>query len=239
MRQHGEEVVPPAVNLLQRFLDALQLRNVHEHRAAVFPILGGSGLDVHEHRLTAFNLERDVAGFLGPAREDLLEESVKDAAGALGDEEPEPPPHQPGALQFEQARPGEIRLADIAFPAEGKVADRREVIELGVALQSRLQFRPRPLELLVLHLQLDLVHLQLVDEPLCVAGWWLPDLRARGSFPQPILRPAAQLGSVHRRAPALLHEPSSCPTCLRNAASSVLAAVMSMKVITTPSMRLS
>ena len=57
-------------------------------------------------------------------------------------------------------------LLDRPVAIEGQVADRREVVEVGVARQAVLHLVASPLEFLVLQLQLDLVHLQLVDQPL-------------------------------------------------------------------------
>ena len=76
------------------------------------------------------------------------------------------------------------------------------VIEHGVTGEDLLKeypqlgnvpFYPRLPQLLALHLQLDLVDLQFVDEPLRLQfspGWGA----SRRSRSQPILRPAAQFG---------------------------------------------
>jgi len=102
-----------------------------------------------------------------------------------------------------------------------------------------LQLGSRLLQFVVLQLQFDLMNLQFVDETLhllCRMG--TGGLRpARFRF-QSVLRPCPQRRGG--RALPFLHPPASWPDCVaRSVASSVLAAVMSTKVITTPSMRLS
>jgi hypothetical protein len=70
----------------------------------------------------------------------------------------------------------------------------QKIVEVGVVLQLGLRFGAGLPQLLALYLQLDLVDLQFMDEPLHVRL-----CQSRGAFGrnrlQPILRPAAQLGS--------------------------------------------
>src|SRR3990172_1163497 len=112
-----------------------------------------------------------------------------------GNETPEATVHQPGAFPPEQARPGEVHLADGPVAAEGHVAHGRKMVEVFVPFPPRLHLRPRLPHLLVLHLQLDLVHLQLVENPLRFFLRPGRGLLLLARF-QPLFRPAAQLGGI-------------------------------------------
>jgi len=90
-----------------------------------------------------------------------------------------------------QARAGEVHLPDDAVTAQGQVADRRGLVQGGVAGERGLQLDACPPQLLVLHLQLDLVDLQLVQQALAILR------RARHTVAIPgklLLGLAAQLG---------------------------------------------
>ena len=68
------------------------------------------------------------------------------------------------ALHSEEGGGGEVGLQDLAGCVQGEVAHRRKVIEVGVFAAGLLQPGLGQPELLVLHLQLDLVHPEFVDE---------------------------------------------------------------------------
>ena len=87
------------------------------------------------------------------------------AAIGVGQERAESTSHERRALDAEQARPGQVRLADRPVATEREVADRREVVEVRVPLEQALDLAARALKLLVLELELDLVNLELVQEP--------------------------------------------------------------------------
>ncbi len=74
------------------------------------------------------------------------------------------------ALHPEHAGDLEVRLAGGPAGVEHRVAHRGEVEELGVSLHALLDLEPRAQQLLVLHLQLDLVNLELVQQPPSVLG---------------------------------------------------------------------
>ena len=69
--------------------------------------------------------------------------ALKPARSGSANENPKTPTRQPGALHPQQARPGQIHLADRPVAAKGQVAHRGKIVELGVALQPRLHLRPR------------------------------------------------------------------------------------------------
>jgi hypothetical protein len=64
----------------------------------------------------------------------------------------------------------EIDLSDGAGGGEGKIAGRREIVEAGVIIQRHLQFIPGLPQLGVLHLKLNLMDLQFVEQPLRGGG---------------------------------------------------------------------
>ena len=78
------------------------------------------------------------------------------------------PVHQRGADDAQQAGPGQIGFADASLAIEGQVAHRGEIVEIGDLFQHRLQLTARARQFRVLHLQLDLVDLQLIEQPLRV-----------------------------------------------------------------------
>ena len=140
------------------------LGNVGQYGAALTAaVIGGYRLDVHPQWRALLWTDRQIADLFGLALEYFFEKSVEGGAILRGDEEAEARPDQAGALQSQQACPGEIHLADRPVAIECHVADGREVVEVGVTFQPSLQLCPRPLQLLVLQLQLDLVDLQLLE----------------------------------------------------------------------------
>jgi len=79
---------------------------------------------------------------------------------------------------------------------EGNIAHRGKVVKVGVLFQRGLQLLPGQAELIILHLQFDLVDLQLMEEPLrFLLGLGWIQLRHLGA--QPLFRLSAQLGSFH------------------------------------------
>jgi len=82
------------------------------------------------------------------------------------EERGERPADQQGALTSQEAGAGEVGLDDRPAGVEADEAGRREIVELEVAVLQRFRLLPRIDQLIVLHLQFDLVDLQFVDEPL-------------------------------------------------------------------------
>ena len=68
------------------------------------------------------------------------------------------------ALHAEEGGGSEVGLYDPVLPVHGEVAHRRKVIEVGVLAAGLFQPGLGQPELIVLHLQLDLVHPEFVDE---------------------------------------------------------------------------
>ncbi len=110
------------------------------------------------------------------------------------DEGAEWPPDEPLPLDAEQARGREVRFADDAVVAHGEVAHGRQVEEIEIARPRGFKLLLGAAQLLVLHLELDLVDAQLVDG----GGELLEHGRGGRDGGEPaeaLLGPAAQLGS--------------------------------------------
>jgi len=119
----------------------------------------------------------------------------------LRDEQPEAPVYQPGTRDAEQARPGQVHLPDCPLAVEGQVAHGGKVVKFSITRQTRFHRRSRRLEFLVLHFQLDLVHLQFMDQPLgCPFRW-----RNRLTLVQPRFGAAAPFAGIRRLILVLFH----------------------------------
>ncbi len=105
--------------------------------------------------------------FSGPG-EDLFQEGQKDRLARRGHKTRQAPVDEPGPFHAEQGGSRQVHLQDPALFIQGEIADRGEIVEVGVFLQQRLHPVPGFLELGVLHLQFDLVDLQFVEQPLGV-----------------------------------------------------------------------
>jgi hypothetical protein len=77
---------------------------------------------------------------------------------------------QCAARRPQQGRRGEVGFEDHPGLAEGEVAHRRQVVQVEVARPRRLQLELRPAQFFVLHLQLDLMHVQLLHQPVDLVG---------------------------------------------------------------------
>jgi hypothetical protein len=163
--------------------------------------------------LGTFLRQRHFAALFGLAREDFLQEIAEGALVALGDEQTEAPVHQPGALDAEQARAGQVHLPDRPLAVEGQVARRGKVVEVGVLGQER-SARARACW----------------SSSFCISSsiWWTcsswtsravssavpgspaSDLLTLPLFAQPLFGAAAQLGVVRGRVRVLFHGAVSC-----------------------------
>ena len=172
--------------------------------AALPPALGNHGLDVNKERSCLRFQECHLAEFPVLSRKSLCEEGVEDGLVRLGNQNPKAPVQELGALDAKEAGAGEIDGKDGSVSGKVEVARRGEVVEVGVLDQERLRPGARPLEFLVLHLQLDLVDFQFVDEPRRFQCCLLPSA-FRPLALQPLFGAAAQLGGVRGLVLVLLH----------------------------------
>jgi hypothetical protein len=108
--------------------------------------------------------ERQPAGGSLVVLDQVREEPMPAGGVPAGDETGEATPHQALALLAQDRRRGEVRPGDETLGVEGEIPDGREVVEVDVAIVGLLQGELGPPQLLVLHLQLDLVDVQLVEE---------------------------------------------------------------------------
>ena len=110
--------------------------------------------------------------------------------------------NEPGEWLLDQRAPGhtqqgsggEVGLQDQAVIAEGDIADRRQVVEIEIACPHGVQFHLRPPQIFVLHLQLDLVYAQVVQD-LSGVRLGLGHPGHRRLAPQPLFGTAAQLSA--------------------------------------------
>src|SRR5450759_5212945 len=130
-----------------------------------FVVRPGSGA-----RFAADALQPQLAGLrLAGLLEPPLVQVVHIAIGRE-DEGAERLPDEQLPLHAQQEGGGQVGVADDALVAQGEVAHRRQVEELEVLRALLLQLEPGAAQLLVLHLELDLVHAQLVDDSGDVRG---------------------------------------------------------------------
>ena len=91
---------------------------------------------------------------------------------------------EPGTLDPEKGGAGEVGREYFPLAVEGEITDRGKIVKVGVPCQCRIRLVPRLPQFRILHLQLDLVDLQFLDEPLSFPlggrGRWFNLLR-----PQP------------------------------------------------------
>ena len=134
------------------------------------PVVQALGFEVHVLGQPAQAQQLEIGGLFGRARKDPLEEGV--AGGTLiGSKQlADGSPHQLGALDSDQAGPGEIDKLDDAVFGEGEITDRREIVEVGVILQRHLQIVPGLPQLGVLQFEFHLMNLQFVEHPPGVGG---------------------------------------------------------------------
>ena len=87
--------------------------------------------------------------------------------------------HVPGDFRSDKGQPleskqcarGQIGPLDDAVLIQCQIPDRCKFIQFGVAISGILQLNLCMAELFVLHLELDLMHLQFMDQGLKVFEW--------------------------------------------------------------------
>ena len=73
---------------------------------------------------------------------------------------------QVGALAPEQLGRGEIQFVNQPVAVEAEIADRGEVVQLGVVVPRRFQCRLRRAQILILDLEFDLMQVQIMHQSL-------------------------------------------------------------------------
>ena len=94
------------------------------------------------------------------ARKKLFTLLVVEILVILEDEVGERPVEQPATSHAEHLHGGEVGLLDQPRLADGDIAHRGQIVEIEVARPCGFEIHLRPAQLLILHLQLDLMHAQ-------------------------------------------------------------------------------
>jgi hypothetical protein len=97
----------------------------------------------------------------------VLEERALVASGHVRDEGPTA---QESAGDIQELAAGKVDVIDAAAPVQGDVSQRREVVQIGIAIARLFQPLLGLAQLLVLHLQLDLLDFEVVGELLHLLG---------------------------------------------------------------------
>ena len=190
-----ERMLQALLAIPKYFQCSLVLSDVRHHHTTFLAALRNRGRELHVERPLAFLPERHLAHLFRLARKYFFQEGLEPGPIRLVDENPKTPTRQPGTIHPQQARAGQINLMDRPVAAKGHVAHGGKIVELRVALKPRLHLRPRLAQLLVLHLQLDLVDLQFVEEPLR-SGLCRGRSAFRRSRTQPRFRLPAQFSRI-------------------------------------------
>ena len=139
--------------------------NVHQGGATFLTIAKALGFDVHESDQFALAGKLKITGLFGLDRKNLSEKGVESGTAIGGNQPPKRQPHQTGTFDSYQRCAGQVGLKDGARWREGKITAWSEIVEVGVIVQRRFQFIPGFTQLGVLHLQLNLMNLQFVEQP--------------------------------------------------------------------------
>ena len=170
LRHRRHDGAHPLLAIAKRLLGALAPADVGEHdahrtrhrigAAALTGDLGG------EDRAPA-SPHGEVAGTRLVVAPDLGEEAPPGGHALRLDQRCEAGPPELPAVDAEERRGGQVGILDPAGGVDREVADRGEVVEIQVAIPGVCEIGLGALQLLVLHLQLDLMDLELVQEFRC------------------------------------------------------------------------
>src|SRR6185503_4916760 len=103
---------------------------------------GPRGLDVGPYARPVAAANRDLADLLLRPRERRLEHRAERRLTRRGDEPLERAVDETRAHDAEQGGPRQVHVQDEPLLVEGEVARRRELVEVRVTLQRRLDFVP-------------------------------------------------------------------------------------------------
>jgi hypothetical protein len=152
-------------------LGALERRDVGERHLAGadrVPVVERRELRLdHDRAPLVPDQHRELARRVAPLEEALVEVlPVRFALRCGGElhEGREEAPAELRAIDADHARRGEVHLADPAVAVEREVPHRSQIEQVRVAAPRLLERLLRLAQLAVLHLELDLMHLELVDD---------------------------------------------------------------------------
>ena len=151
----------------RQLVRALLLGDVDDRRTAKSPlplaVLGGDALDQHIDRLPVLrSLTSQVC--LVSVASTRLQKSANAGAVFRRHELPEPLLDHGVAVQAQQRGPGQVDLQNPPLVVPQEIPNRGEIEQVVVLLRCLLGRCLGTLEFFVLHLQFDLMHLQLVDQ---------------------------------------------------------------------------
>jgi hypothetical protein len=135
---------------------------------------GGRGLKIGPKGATGRGQKQRLAGLRSGPGKHGFQKRINNRAARRGDKTLPALLEEPGSDHAEQGGPGQVHFLDDALLIDRDITHRGEIIEVGELFQRRLHLPPGALELRVLHLQLDLMDLQFMEQPLGVgvgAAW--------------------------------------------------------------------
>jgi hypothetical protein len=152
----------------ERLLGAPSLRDVgeddaHQRRRTIVGLALAGQVGVEDRLVVA--LERQVAFLLGPTPQQAREKEMPAVGVGALDEACEGETMEVRSIHPEKRCGGQVRSRDEASSVGGEVTDRGEIVQLDVARVGLFQGNLGASQLLVLHLQLDLVNLKFVQQP--------------------------------------------------------------------------
>ena len=150
----------------QFFLGMLELGDVGQGDPAEFMALGilkEQDIQEHDPQVPVAVLEVKLPPPL-PLVQAVVQQLAKNPAVRVWQEMGKEAVQEFAALHAQEGGGCEVGLYDPVLPVQGEVAHRGKVIEVGVSAAGLLQSGLGQPELIVLHLQFDLVHPEFVDE---------------------------------------------------------------------------
>ena len=192
----GQEFPPVFLRLLVRG-DVNQRHAACRRAVFVHP---GAHLQMRKERGRVLPDHLEVAVLRLARLQEVLPAAVVEVLTFLGDECGQAPSDQSAAPQVEEYGCGEVRFEDQPLLPYRAIADRGQVVEVEIPRPGGVQLGLRPAQLLVLHLEFDLVHAQLVERG--AQGFRRQGIeilrRAVEGFPEELFRPLAERGRLRR-----------------------------------------
>ena len=122
------------------------------------------GFDVHELEWLAFASKLKITGLFGLLRKNLFEKGAESRTQPGRNQPAKTLAHQTGTFDSNQCRASQVGLKNDPRRGEGEIAARRKIVKVGIIIQGHLQFIPGLPQFRVLHLQLNLMNLQFVEQ---------------------------------------------------------------------------
>ncbi|MNQ67432.1 hypothetical protein D3C85_819550 [compost metagenome] len=171
---HPQKTVEGCIqNALQRLVALLQCifcvlaraevtQNDAQRRGTIF-VCGSARLQMRPQQSATVSGHAQLAGLWFTRGDQLPTQLVENVLIVAKDEARERLLDQFGANHFQQMSSGKVGLEDRALHAERQIAYRGQIIEIEIALLGLFELGLRLAQLLILHLQFDLVHAQFMQ----------------------------------------------------------------------------